>query len=151
MQTSVTKAWNTMCIDAAQLWVANDALRIACERGDVPSVRNALADGADPDVLCGSPKFSAMTVLLMNISDTTHHETTEAVRMMLDAGADASDLGTGDTLVVACNTDNEQAVRLLMDAGADPTLIGTNFTLQHSAISANIACILQRYKGASPL
>lgn len=104
------------------------ALARAGGDGDIAGIRGLLLAGANPNSHAGDA-FQPLHIAAEN-------GRTEAVRVLLDAGADVDirDATWGWTpLMLASNRGNTDLVRLLLARGADVTLQGSDGTALHLA------------------
>jgi ankyrin repeat protein len=91
---------------------AGDAWLVdAAERADWEALRSALAKDSDVN----AAQVDGMTALHWAV----YHDHTEAVKLILEAGAVANRYGVAP-LSLACMNGNEEVVELLLSAGADP-------------------------------
>lgn len=93
-------------------------------RDDSPeTVKKMLSLGADPNTKTKEKYWEDNSVLSL----ACILNGTEAVKMLLDAGADHSILDpNGYSLIAAVFTGNTDIVEMLLDAGADPNIIDHN-------------------------
>lgn len=94
-------------------------LMFASNRGDLPAVRQFLADGDDPNVVSSDGNnTTALMYALTHGGDSSY----EIVRSLIDAGANVNVRTNprGDTaLIRACVYRSPRAAQLLLDHGAD--------------------------------
>lgn len=102
--------------DHRVLATADQRLLAAAAAGDVAGIREALADGADPDARAADGTPATM------IATRGHH--TDALRALLDAGADidAQDATLDNPLLYAGREGFLDVVRVANEAEADPTI-----------------------------
>src|SRR4051812_9085814 len=148
-------------IDGASL----DPLHRAAFEADIPMLRRLLETGVDPnepgcvrdesDGWRGRPGPSYIATPLILAAASTHQDSVEGIRILLDAGADPCAPSTGDqtALWFAASVRNTHGLRLLLERGAPPNrTCGTGVTpLCAAAAAAHVdgVRVLLRF-GASP-
>lgn len=96
----------------------NEALLAACENGNARAVRRLLKKGAHARALRPSGHYSYDSVLSL----AARADSTECVRLLLEAGANVHDCNIElffKPLPRACINGNYEMAKLLLDAGAD--------------------------------
>jgi hypothetical protein len=118
-------------------------LVMAAGKGDGAAVARLLAAGADPNALVPGQMPSGEVFQTTALHAAAVHGRPEAVRLLLDAGADPS-LANGDgatPLIQAAGTGHPEVVRLLLARGAavDAVDPGNGFAAFHYACFENQA------------